>query len=65
MRSPVNRHRLWQVAADAGIVAVAWWVAWLLRFEDRRPRYYDRYLDWELLLVVVGVMLPVFALSGF
>ena len=65
MRTPVNRHRLWQVAADAGIVAVAWWVAWLLRFEDRRPRYYDRYLDWELLLVVVGVMLPVFALSGF
>ena len=65
MRSPVNRHRLWQVVADGTLVALAWWLAWVLRFENRRPRYYDRYLDWELILLVVAIALPVFALSGF
>ncbi len=66
MRSPVNRHRLWQVAADGGLVAAAWWLAWVLRFDyDRRPRYYDHYLDWEIVLLVIGIALPVFALSGF
>jgi FlaA1/EpsC-like NDP-sugar epimerase len=65
MRSPVNRHRLWQVAADGALVAAAWWLAWVFRFEDHRPRYYDRYLDWELILLVAGIALPVFALSGF
>jgi FlaA1/EpsC-like NDP-sugar epimerase len=53
------------VAADGALVAAAWWLAWFLRFEDRRPRYYDRYLDWELVLVVVAIALPVFALCGF
>ena len=36
-----------------------------LRFDQTRPRYYDRYLDWEIVLLVVGICLPVFALSGF
>ncbi len=65
MRSPVSRHSLWQVAADGALVAAAWWLAWSLRFDQVRPRYYDRYLDWEIVLLVVGVSLPVFALSGF
>ncbi|HJU46845.1 MAG TPA: polysaccharide biosynthesis protein, partial [Gaiellaceae bacterium] len=65
MRSPVNRHRLWQVAADGALVAVAWWLAWVFRFEDRRPRYYDHYLDWQIILLVAGIALPVFALNGF
>ena len=65
MRSPVNRHSLWQVAVDGALVAAAWWLAWNLRFDQVRPRYYDRYLDWEIVLLVVGVSLPVFALSGF
>ena len=29
----------------AGIVALAWWLAWHLRFDQTRPGYYDRYLD--------------------
>ena len=46
MRSPVNHHRLWQVAVDAGLVAGAWVLSWYVRFEgDTRPVYYDRYLD--------------------
>jgi FlaA1/EpsC-like NDP-sugar epimerase len=65
MRSPVNRHSIWQVAVDAAIVATAWWLAWGLRFDQGRPVYYDRYLDWSIVLLVVAVKLPAFALSGF
>jgi FlaA1/EpsC-like NDP-sugar epimerase len=65
VRSPVNRHSIWQVAVDAAIVATAWWLAWGLRFDQGRPVYYDRYLDWSIVLLVVAVKLPVFALSGF
>ncbi len=64
MRSPVTRHSIWQAAADAALVAAAWWLAWNLRFEAR-PVYYDRYLDWGIVLLVVAIKLPVFALSGF
>jgi FlaA1/EpsC-like NDP-sugar epimerase len=59
------RHRLWQVVVDGLLVALAWWLAWALRFDEVRPRYYDRYLDREIVLLVVGICLPVFAASGF
>ncbi|RDI74213.1 putative nucleoside-diphosphate sugar epimerase [Gaiella occulta] len=65
MRFPVNRHRLWQVGVDGAVVALAWWLAWQLRFDQGRPGYYNRYLDWDLVLLVAGVKLPVFALAGF
>ena len=66
MRSPVNRHRLWQVAVDAALVAAAWILSWFVRFEgDSRPVYYDRYLEWDVILLVVGIMLPVFVAFGF
>ncbi len=65
MRTPFTRHALWQVAADAGIIALAWVLAWLLRFDQGRPVYYDRYLDWQIILVVVAIQLSVFALAGF
>ena len=65
MRSPVNRHSIWQVGVDALLVAGAWWLAWSLRFDQVRPVYYDRYLDWSIVLLVVAIKLPVFALSGF
>jgi FlaA1/EpsC-like NDP-sugar epimerase len=66
MRSPVNRHRLWQVGVDAALVVVAWLGAWYLRFEGAaRPRYYDRYLEWDVVVLVVGIMIPVFVGFGF
>jgi FlaA1/EpsC-like NDP-sugar epimerase len=66
MRSPVNRHRLWQVAIDAGLIALAWIASWYVRFEgDLRPVYYDRYLEWDVVVLVVGIMLPVFVAFGF
>ena len=65
MRSPINRHSIWQVAVDAALVAAAWWLAWNLRFDEARPVYYDRYLDWSIILLVVGLKLPVFVFTGF
>jgi FlaA1/EpsC-like NDP-sugar epimerase len=61
----LNRHRLWHVGVDAGLVALAWWLAWHLRFDQSRPHYYDRYLDGGIVLLVVAIKLPVFVLSGF
>ena len=61
----MNRHRLWQVAVDVGVVALAWWLAWHLRFDQGRPGYYNHYLDRDVILIVIGIKLPVFALAGF
>src|SRR6476619_4961541 len=65
MRSPVNRHRLWQVAVDAALIAAAWVFSWYVRFDGDWPVYYDRYLDWDVVVLVVGVTLPVFIAFGF
>ena len=66
MRSPVNRHRLWQVVVDGGLVVAAWVLAWYVRFEGaRRPVYYDRYLEWDVIALVVGITLPLFFAFGF
>ena len=66
MRSPVNRHRLWQVAVDAVLIAAAWLLSWYVRFDgDTGPVYYERYQQWDVVVLVVGVMLPVFVAFGF
>jgi len=66
MRSPVNRHSLWRVVVDAALIAAAWVLSFYVRFEgDTRPVYYDRYLDWDVVLGVVGITLPVFVAFGF
>ena len=64
VRSPVSRNSIWQVGVDALLVAGAWWLAWSLRFEHRLV-YYDRYLEWSIVALVVGIKLPVFVLCGF
>jgi len=61
---PINRHRLWQVAADAALVAAAWWLAFQLRFDNGLPPYYDVLLERALLLVV-GIKIGVFIVLGF
>jgi FlaA1/EpsC-like NDP-sugar epimerase len=66
VRSPVNRHRFWQVVVDAALVAIAWVLSWYVRFESgARPVYYDRYLEWDVVVLVVGITLPVFVAFGF
>ncbi len=66
MRSPVNRHRLWQVGVDAALVAAAWLLAWFIRFDGfDRPVYYRRYHEWDVVLLVVAIAIPVFVAFGF
>jgi FlaA1/EpsC-like NDP-sugar epimerase len=61
----VNPHRLWQLVVDAALVATAWWLSWYVRFDHRPPVYYRRYLDWDIVLLVVGLTIPVFVVFGF
>ncbi|MDF2750646.1 MAG: polysaccharide biosynthesis protein CapD [Gaiellaceae bacterium] len=65
MRFPINRHRLPQLVADAAIVAAAWFLAFGLRFDPSIPVYYDRYLDAEIVGLLIAIKLSVFALFGF
>src|SRR5581483_7835675 len=60
----INRHRLWQLAADAGLIALAWFLAFQLRFDNGPPKPYERIFD-RTILIVIGVKMAVFVLSGF
>ena len=61
---PINRHRVWNLAADAGLVAAAWYLAFELRFDHGVPVYYQTLLE-RTILVVVGIKLVVFVFFGF
>jgi FlaA1/EpsC-like NDP-sugar epimerase len=61
---PINRHRLWQLAADAVLVAAAWWLAFQLRFDSGVPPYYELLFERTILLVV-AIKLAVFVVLGF
>jgi FlaA1/EpsC-like NDP-sugar epimerase len=61
---PINRHRAWQLAADAGLVAAAWILAFYLRFDNGLPPYYQSLL-WRTILIVVAIKLAVFVAFGF
>jgi FlaA1/EpsC-like NDP-sugar epimerase len=59
-----NRHRIWQLAADAALIAAAWWLAFQLRFDFEVPIFFRRML-WETILIVVAIKLAVFVAFGF
>jgi len=61
---PINRHRIWQLVADAGLIALAWWLAFELRFDHGVPIYYDK-LFQRTILIVVAIQLVVFVLFRF
>jgi FlaA1/EpsC-like NDP-sugar epimerase len=58
------RHRLWQLLVDAAIVALAWWLAFELRFDQGLPIYYSTLLR-QTILLVVAIKLVVFIAFGF
>jgi FlaA1/EpsC-like NDP-sugar epimerase len=60
----INRHRIWQLAADAALIAAAWWLAFQLRFDFQVPVFFRRML-WETILIVVAIKLVVFIAAGF
>ena len=59
VRTPINRHRLPQLAADVAIILAAWFLAFRLRFDPDLPRYYDYYLSCEVLALVAALKLSV------
>jgi FlaA1/EpsC-like NDP-sugar epimerase len=61
---PVNRHRLWQLLADGALIALAWWLAFWLRFDKGVPAPYHR-LMLDTILVVIAIKLAVFIAFGF
>jgi FlaA1/EpsC-like NDP-sugar epimerase len=63
---PITRHRLWQLLVDAALIAVAWKLAWTIRFDPVDvPVFYRDYLSWQTILVVIGLKSTVFVLFGF
>jgi FlaA1/EpsC-like NDP-sugar epimerase len=35
-------HRIWQVVADATFASLAWWLAFMVRFDNGTPPFYER-----------------------
>jgi FlaA1/EpsC-like NDP-sugar epimerase len=61
--APVHRHSLLQLAVDAGLVALAYYLAFQLRFDQGVPERYERLFESTFPYVVVGTVV-IFALFG-
>src|SRR5919108_1456020 len=61
---PVNRHRLWQLGADAVLIAAAWLLAFQLRFDFNVPPTFEGGVLATAVLVV-AIKLAVFVALGF
>jgi FlaA1/EpsC-like NDP-sugar epimerase len=60
----LNRHRLWQAVVDAGLVALAWVLAFNIRFDGGVPARYEHFISVDVVLVVVGVKILTFIAFG-
>ena len=60
---PVHRHSLLQLGVDAGLVALAYYLAFRLRFDRGVPDRYQQLLETTIAPVVVGTVV-IFAVSG-
>jgi len=60
---PVHRHSLVQLIVDGGLVALAYMLAFELRFDNGIPRRYDLLRD-RTILWVVALCIAVFAIFG-
>jgi FlaA1/EpsC-like NDP-sugar epimerase len=63
LSSSVNVRRLGQVAADACLVAAAWYLAYVLRFDTGIPHRYGQLLERTIVFVVL-MKVAIFALFG-
>ena len=59
-----SRHRVVHLLMDAVLVALAWYLAFALRFDFEIPDRYEELLVKSILLVV-ALKIPVFVLFGF
>jgi FlaA1/EpsC-like NDP-sugar epimerase len=53
----VSRHRIWQIATDVALVALALYLSYLLRFDFAVPRVFAHQLRWVIVPVVVAEVL--------
>jgi FlaA1/EpsC-like NDP-sugar epimerase len=60
---PVHRHSLPQLVVDAGLVALAYWLAYRLRFDRGVPDRYERLFEATIAWTVIGSPL-IFSLFG-
>ena len=60
----VSRHRLWRVAVDAGLITLAWYLAFQVRFDKGVPARYDEFLGLDVFIAVVSINLVVFVVFG-
>jgi FlaA1/EpsC-like NDP-sugar epimerase len=60
---PVHRHALPQIALDAGLVALAYFLSYRLRFDEGVPAHYQTLFERSLGIAVVGSLLS-FAVFG-
>src|SRR5918992_4694168 len=60
---PVHRHALPQVALDAGLVALAYYLAYWLRFDDGIPSRYQDLFERTIVFVICGSVV-IFAAFG-
>ncbi len=63
LASSVNARRLGQVAVDACLFGLAYYLAYVLRFDEGIPLKYDRLL-WDTIFLIVAMKLLIFALFG-
>jgi FlaA1/EpsC-like NDP-sugar epimerase len=63
LRSSVNARRLGQVGVDACLLALAYYLAYVLRFDDGIPNKYENLL-WDTLFLTVAMKLVIFAMFG-
>src|SRR5579862_425603 len=63
MRHIFSPHRLVQLLVDAAIVALSWWLAFELRFDNGLPLKYRQLFDRTILLVL-AIKLVVFVAFG-
>jgi FlaA1/EpsC-like NDP-sugar epimerase len=62
-KDPVYRHRLLQILVDAALVALAYFLAFLLRFDESIPSRYQELLEETIVFVVIGKV-AIFAAFG-
>jgi FlaA1/EpsC-like NDP-sugar epimerase len=63
LASSVNVRRAGQVGVDAALLALAYYLAYVLRFDDAIPLRYQRLLE-DTIVLVVAMKLLIFALFG-
>jgi FlaA1/EpsC-like NDP-sugar epimerase len=60
---PIHRHSLPQIALDAGLVALAYFIAYRLRFDGGVPEDYQQLFERTIAFVVIGSVV-IFAVFG-